>query len=174
MKTAREKLVMGTNTYDAVCFQLKDDSGNTDIPYNAPFEIDGVRFTTIEQYIAYMKCILFGDNDAALSVLETKRESRQRDIANNSEAFLETVWKGERQIVVIKGLLAQFRQNPEIKEKLLSTGDAYLVSCSHMDVIYSCGYRIDEEKHLDASKWRGRNVLGFALMAVRSILQSEQ
>ena len=174
MKTAAEKLKIGTNTYDAIYFQLKDDSGNTVIPYEAPFEIDGVRFTTIEQYISYMKCILFGDKDSALSVLGTQRETRQREIAMGSEAFLETVWKGERQIIVIYGLLAQFRQNPEIRDLLLSTGDAYLVSCSHMDVIYSCGYRIDEERRLDAAKWRGRNVLGFALMAVRDILKKEQ
>ena len=34
-----------------------------------------------------------------------------------------------------------------------------------------CGIRLNEDEHFDASEWRGQNILGFALMEVRSMLR---
>lgn len=42
------------------------------------------------------------------------------------------------------------------------------------DTIWACGIRLDEDERFDASKWRGQNILGFALMEVRSILRKAE
>lgn len=78
---------------------------------------------------------------------------------------------GNRQLVAVRALLAKFSQNEDLKEKLLDTGDAWLVECAHSDTIWACGIRLNEEERFDAAKWRGQNLLGFALMEVREILR---
>ena len=54
---------------------------------------------------------------------------------------------------------------------LLDTGDAWLVECAHSDTVWACGIRLNEDERFDSGKWRGQNILGFALMEVRSILR---
>ena len=76
--------------------------------------------------------------------------------------------------MAVRGLLAKFSQNEDLKKKLLDTGDAWLVECAHSDTIWACGIRLDEDERFDASKWRGQNILGFALMEVRSILRKAE
>ena len=60
-----------------------------------------------------------------------------------------------------------------IRDKLLDTGDAYLVECAHLDKAWACGRGLDEEERFDASLWKGSNILGFALMEVRNMIRSE-
>ena len=73
--------------------------------------------------------------------------------------------------MAVRGLLAKFSQNEDLKKKLLDTGDAWLVECAYSDTIWACGIRLNEDERFDVSKWRGQNILGFALMEVRSILR---
>ena len=76
--------------------------------------------------------------------------------------------------MAVRGLLAKFSQNADLKKQLLDTGDAWLVECAHSDIIWACGIRLNEDERFDASKWRGQNILGFALMEVRSILRKAE
>ena len=76
-----------------------------------------------------------------------------------------------RQLVAVRGLLAKFSQNEDLKQMLLDTGDAWLVECAHSDINWACGIRLNEDERFDSSKWRGQNILGFALMEVRSVLR---
>ena len=61
-----------------------------------------------------------------------------------------------------------------MKQKLLDTGDAYLVECAGSDKIWACGVHIDNEDRKNITKWKGQNILGFALMEVRKELKSQK
>jgi len=50
---------------------------------------------------------------------------------------------------------------------LLSTGDKILVEASPMDTIWGIGLGKDNEKAQNIAAWRGKNLLGFAVMEVR-------
>jgi ribA/ribD-fused uncharacterized protein len=80
--------------------------------------------------------------------------------------YNETIWNGKRQIVVYNGLCAKF-QNPELKAKLKATVDAVLAECAVRDCIWGIGLSMTDPKRLEMEKWRGQNLLGFALMMVR-------
>ena len=82
-----------------------------------------------------------------------------------------SVWAGMRQMVVFRGLMAKFGQKEDLKQKLLETGDAWLVECAGSDKIWACGIRLNDDKRFDASNWTGDNILGFALMEVREKLK---
>ena len=138
-----------------VCFHNPDEeNGYLSNWYLSEFECDGIRFSSMEQYMMYQKAICFGDTKIAEKILETTDE---------------TIWNGKRQILVYNGLCAKF-QNPELKAKLKATGDAVLAECAVRDCIWGIGLSMTDSKRLEMDKWRGQNLLGFALMIVRDAL----
>ena len=119
----------------------------------------------------YKKAILFRDTAIAERILETDDvadiKAHGREVSN----YNDTIWGGCRQIVVYNGLLEKFRQNPNLKERLLSTGEAVLAECAVKDKVWGIGISMNDPDRLDMEKWQGRNLLGFALMAIREYIK---
>ncbi len=170
---ARDRLRINGKELDALFFQSPDGPfGFLSNWYISPFELNGIRFSSAEQFIMYSKCTAFGDADSAKAVLETDDPARQQAIGRKAKGYNGNVWAGMRQMVAYEGLTAKFGQNEELKRKLTDTGDAVLVECSGSDRVWACGIRPDDERRFDASLWDGTNILGFTLMHVRDRLKS--
>ena len=170
-----DKLTFSGREYDAFFFHLPEEpNGYLSNWYASPFDLDGIRFSSVEQYIMYRKCTLFGDKASATAVLATDDTAKQQAIGRKASGYIEPVWNGIRQMVVLRGLIAKFSQNEDLKKKLLSTGDAYLVECAGTDKVWACGRRLTEDERLNASSWTGTNILGFALMEVRNMLRNSE
>lgn len=171
----KDKLRIAGQEVEAIFFHLPTEPhGYLSNWYLSPFELDGVHYSSAEQYIMYQKCMLFGDTASAKAVLATDDTKAQQAIGRKAKGYIGAVWAGQRQLVAMRGLLAKFSQNEDLKKKLLDTEDAWLVECAYSDTIWACGIRLDEDERFDASKWRGQNILGFALMEVRSILRKAE
>ena len=167
----KDCLVVSGKEKDAVFFHLPEEPyGYLSNWYISPFDLDGQHYTAVEQYIMYRKCILFGDKQSASAVMATDNTATQQEIGRNAKGYIPKVWEGIRQMVVLKGLLEKFTQNEDLKQKLLETGDAWLVECAGSDKIWACGVRLNDEKRFDTANWTGQNILGFALMEVRGML----
>ena len=69
--------------------------------------------------------------------------------------------------------MAKFGQNPEMREALLATGSKILVEASPLDRIWGVGLRADDAAVFNPGTWRGLNLLGLALMVVRSRLSQQ-
>ena len=157
----------------AVFFHLpQDPDGYLSNWYPASFTLDGITFSSTEQYIMYRKCQIFGDSASAAAILATDDPARQQAIGKKASGFNATLWDGLKQVIAFRGLMAKFSQNEDLKKQLFATGDAYLVECAHSDVIWACGIRVNEKERFDISKWRGQNLLGFTLMEVRAALRN--
>lgn len=57
---------------------------------------------------------------------------------------------------------------------MLGTGQRVLVEASPVDSIWGVGLAADDEAVLNPLLWKGKNLLGFALMEVRDRLQAEE
>ena len=139
--------------------------------YPSQIVVDGIKFSSVEQYIMYKKCEVFGDLDSAKKILATEDTKLQQTIGRNASGYVSNMWAGMRQVIVLRGLFAKFSQNEDLKQKLLDTDDAYLVECARTDKVWACGRRLDDDRRFDASQWDGQNILGFALMEVREMLK---
>ena len=73
--------------------------------------------------------------------------------------------------IVLLGNWHKFSQNRELREFLLSTGDSALVEASPYDNIWGIRLSANSPEARDPFKWRGQNLLGFALMEVRDELR---
>ena len=142
--------------------------------YISPFEKDGVVYTSMEQYMMYQKAKLFGNMDIAEEILSTDDVQKIKALGRAVQNYNDTVWNGLRQIIVFEGLIEKFKQNKDLRTKLLSTGDTVLSECAVHDRIWGIGLSMNDPKRLDMQNWRGQNLLGFSLMRVRSILKVEK
>jgi ribA/ribD-fused uncharacterized protein len=74
---------------------------------------------------------------------------------------------GDRCEIVVAGTIAKFDQHPELGRFLAGTRDRVLVEASPLDRIWDIGLAADDERAEDPGRWRGLNLLGFALMEAR-------
>jgi ribA/ribD-fused uncharacterized protein len=65
-----------------------------------------------------------------------------------------------------------FGQHPPLRGDLLGSGSRVLVEASPMDRIWGIELAADDERAADPARWRGLNLLGFALMEARQRLIS--
>ena len=139
--------------------------------YLSDFTVDGIKFSSMEQYMMYQKAVVFKDKDIASKILKTDDVERIKELGRLVSNYDDTVWNGVRQIVIYKGLLEKYRQNEKLKKALLDTGDDILAECAVSDKIWGIGLSMKDSNKNDIKRWKGQNLLGFALMLVRNELR---
>lgn len=155
-----------------ICFHNPDEiNGYLSNWYLSDFEMDGIKYTSMEQYMMYQKAMVFHDNETAQQILETSNVGKIKAFGRAVKEYDDCIWNGLRQIIVFQGLLEKFRQNDELKQKLLATGQDILAECAVQDKIWGIGLSMTDERRLDRAEWKGQNLLGFSLMCVRSELK---
>ena len=154
-----------------ICFHNADEeNGYLSNWYPSAFTLKGIDFSSMEQYMMYRKAICFDDDKVAAQTLATEDVAEIKALGRLVSGYDENLWNGVRQIVVYEGLLAKFYQNPELKERLKSTGSAVLAECAVNDRIWGIGLSMRDPDRFDRTKWKGQNLLGYALMMVREKL----
>ena len=141
--------------------------------YLCPFTLDGRTYRTSEQYYQSEKAAFFNDHEKAEQIRQEIRPSKCKWLAREIENFDKVVWQINARRVMLRGVLAKFRQNPLARERLLSTGDALLVEATPYDTYWASGLHILDDSHKDRACWRGTNVLGSVLMEARKIIKNE-
>ena len=169
-----ETLKIGNRQVNAVYFHKPEEPyGFLSNWYPVDIVVDGKRFSSTEQYIMYRKCMILEDETAAKQVMATDDLEQQQAIGRKAQNYNNTVWDGICQVIAMRGLLAKFSQHDDLKQKLLETGDAYLVECAKSDRRWACGVGLYDEAKRDIDLWKGKNILGFALMEVRESLKAK-
>lgn len=138
--------------------------------YLSDFVINGITFSSMEQYMMYEKAVLFGDNDVAAQILDTDNAGKIKALGRAVANYNDVIWNGMRQVIIYDGLMEKFCQNEELKKMLLDTEDAILAECAVQDRIWGIGCSMTDDKRFDIAQWEGENLLGFSLMRVREKL----
>ena len=139
--------------------------------WECTFEIDGVTYSSAEQYMMSEKAKLFGDTETVAKILHTKNPKQAKDLGRKVSNFNEDLWLKNRFNIVKAGNLAKFSQNDDLKDFLLKTKNHILVEASPADTIWGIGLAANHPGIENPFIWRGLNLLGFALMEVRDDIQ---
>lgn len=138
--------------------------------YPCDFVHEGLKYHTSEQYYMSQKALCFGDHDANMKIMTTIYPKIMKKWGKSVKGFNEATWDEHKYRVMIDALYLKFSQNPYLRDYLLSTGEKYLAEGSPYDKIWGTGKAITIT---DATKWSGTNLLGLALMHIRSVLLQE-
>jgi ribA/ribD-fused uncharacterized protein len=138
----------------------------------SPFTVDGVTYGTAEHWMMAAKARLFDDPEALRRALAAGHPADAKKAGRLVRGFDETVWKRERFRIVVEGSVHKFAAHPELREFLLGTGDRVLVEASPRDRVWGIGLPASDEAASAPERWRGLNLLGFALMAARERLRT--
>lgn len=152
-------------------------------PFMAPDRFGKNReFQFSEQYFMYLKALAFEDNGTAdhianhpeLKPQDYKRLGRQLkhyDIYGPN-------WEDTKVKTMTKAVFYKF-QDPQLRQKLLATGDAQLIEASPYDRYWGAG--LNAKDILAQNKFAtthyevpGKNMLGAVLVGVRTNLQQKQ
>lgn len=139
----------------------------------APFQVDNITYPTAEHYMMAGKARLFDDQIVLKEILTTSDPDMVKRLGRKVKNYDESTWVERRFQIVVDGNYAKFSQNPKLKQYLLSTGDKVIVEASPLDKIWGTGLAQDHTDSNNPHLWQGLNLLGFALMEVRSRLLSE-
>ena len=137
----------------------------------APFELDSFTFKTAEHYMMYGKAKLFGDIGIAAKIVKAETAREVKALGRKIKNFDQATWDEEKFQIVVDGNIAKFSQNSKLGKFLLSTDDAVIVEAALNDNIWGIKMHMSNPDIYDPRKWEGENLLGFALMKVREILQ---
>ncbi|MCH5675709.1 NADAR family protein [Streptomyces gilvus] len=137
----------------------------------SPFTVDGVTCATAEHWMMARKARLFGDAEAERRALEAGHPSQAKKAGRLVRGFDEAVWERERFGIVVEGSVHKFAAHADLRGFLLGTGDRVLVEASPVDRVWGIGLTADDEAATDPERWRGLNLLGFALMEARGRLR---
>ncbi len=133
----------------------------------SPFEIDGVKFNTCEQYMMYKKAMLFKDSSIAQEILKTSDPRKQKSLGRQVKNFDDSVWMVHAYNYVVEGNRAKFSQNDELATLLKATCGQTLVEASPYDRRWGIGMMEGDIGIEDPKNWHGENLLGKAITQVR-------
>ena len=136
----------------------------------AAFTVDGVTYPTAEHWMMAGKARLFDDPDGLAAVLAARSPAAAKAAGRRVRGFDDRRWDAHRYDLVVAGNLAKFGQHADLRDFLLGTGERVLVEASPYDRIWGVGMAVTNAGVRRPSAWRGRNLLGFALMDVRERL----
>jgi ribA/ribD-fused uncharacterized protein len=134
------------------------------------FTVDGIEYKTAEHWMMAKKAELFNDKETMEKIIKANSPAEAKKLGREVKNYIDETWLKNRYKIVVEGNLNKFGLNPELKDFLLKTGQRILVEASPLDPIWGIGLAEDNPDINFPEKWKGLNLLGFALMEVRDKL----
>jgi ribA/ribD-fused uncharacterized protein len=122
-----------------------------------PITLDGKEWSTSEHYFQARK---FLDEMLQEEIRSASTPGEAARLGRDRARPLRADWELVKDDVMYEVVLAKFSQHPDLRERLLSTGDAYLVEHTEKDGYWG-----------DGGDGSGKNRLGSILMRVREELR---
>jgi ribA/ribD-fused uncharacterized protein len=141
--------------------------------YRSTFTVEGQAFSCAEQYMMFGKAQLFGDAAIAAEILAADHPRQHKALGRKVKPFDDATWRRGREAIVMTGNRAKFTQSPALLAQLLATRGTTLVEASPYDKIWGIGLAASDPRAADPAQWKGQNLLGKILTALRDELLAQ-
>ncbi|GAB3306751.1 NADAR family protein [Hymenobacter tenuis] len=135
------------------------------------FAVSDVTYPSAEHWMMAEKARLFSDHVLLARILAAPSPAEAKKLGREIRGFVPEIWEEHKYKIVLQGNLHKFSQHPDLATFLLATNDRVLVEASPVDAIWGIGLAADAPDAEHPERWKGTNLLGFALMEVRDQLR---
>ena len=139
----------------------------------APFVVNDLKYQSAEHFMMAEKARIFSDFDSWNKIMVSQTPAEAKKLGRGVRGFDQKVWEKKRYEIVKQANYHKFSQHEDLKLFLLETKSRVLVEASPVDAIWGIGLPAEHEHAEQPCRWRGLNLLGFALMEVRDKLQKQ-
>lgn len=139
-------------------YSTQDEFGEFSNFAHFPIKLDGKMWHTIEHYFQAQK---FTDKQYQEKIRTEKSPMIAARLGRDRKQKLRKDWESVKNNVMKKALLAKFTQHEDLKNLLISTGEAKLIEHTENDAYWG-----------DGGDGKGKNFLGILLMQVREELST--
>jgi len=120
-----------------------------------------------------LKASIFEDTEAFEKLAADPTPTEAKKLGRSVNDFSQQKWDKLVLRVVVDALYWKFTNNEEVKAKLIATGDRMLADASIFDKLWGIGLDVSHADVDSPSRWKGCNVLGYALMIVRNLVRTD-
>uniref|UniRef100_A0A0G4GL67 NADAR domain-containing protein n=1 Tax=Chromera velia CCMP2878 TaxID=1169474 RepID=A0A0G4GL67_9ALVE len=153
---------------------------NAEFPFAVEVEPDGnpetqpqrIDFPFLEKFLMWGKALLF-DQEMAAEILVASKPKECKAMGRKVRNYDDEVWAAQRYNWMVHGLLLKAAHVPEFRQYLIEKGE-FAIEGSPFDTIWGVGLHFQKDEVTNVNKWRGPNLLGFAIMEARAVLLSQQ
>lgn len=153
---------MSIKFYSGLKNGYQDFSNFAKAPFTVRLNGQPTTFPTVEHYFHYQKANLFNDKSAKIAILNTPDPLQAKRIGQDVINFDPKAWDAVAEKHIANGMYLKFSQHPDLKEKLLATGNEDLQEANPYDNKYGIG-----------RDGKGQNRTGKCLMRVRELFQEQ-
>jgi ribA/ribD-fused uncharacterized protein len=138
--------------------------------HEAPMQIEGVTFPTVEHYFQWSKARQFGDAAIQAKILATPSPKSVKALGRKVTGYKEEAWAESKDRVMAIALKAKFMQHPGLLTKLRSTGTRRIAEADPRGKYWGIGTSADTSKATSPDRWPGKNRMGSLLESLRAEL----
>ena len=125
-----------------------------------------------EKSIMLCKASLMGDPTQYQMIIDSSNPKQTKDLGRKIKPWNQQKWNKFVCEIAKEAVKQKFSQLDNEREILFSTGDSILVEATKNDCIWGIGLDESNPYINNPSKWKGTNILGWALMQVREELKN--
>ena len=140
--------------------------------YPSKFSIDGIEYKSAEHWMMAQKALLFGNHDIFQQIISEEKPAAVKALGRQITGFDQNTWDANKFNLVVRGNAEKFKQDEQLKNYLVSTGDRVIVEASPVDNIWGIGLAKDHRGIKNPHNWKGQNLLGFAIMEARDVIKT--
>lgn len=141
--------------------------------FPSDMEIDGLKFSCMEHYLAYQRAILSEKQSVIKKARQARDPLQAKYILHLLREDHTEEWDGMVEQVTLEGLRAKFLQNNNLKTYLCDTGNLHIGEASE-NPRWGIGMNLSDDNVLDHTKWASEgNLLGKSLMKIREEIHAE-
>lgn len=137
-----------------------------------PFTVGKDTYKSAEHWMMAGKARLFRDAEMLNEIIACETPGEAKKLGRKVRNWDFEKWNANKFEIVVQGNVHKFSQHPELKAFLLATGDQVIVEASPRDKIWGIGMGKSNPDASNPQKWKGPNLLGFALMETRDRLRN--
>ena len=137
--------------------------------FRTPYlEIDGQRFSTVEQYLQSEKAYFANKPNIAMDIKSTEDPAICKRLGDGIKVD-DAEWLPVAIDKVFKACRIKFRNDPRANTFLRETGNTVLAEAGP-NLIWGTGAKLNDANVMNIESWKGRNELGKILIQIRTEL----